>query len=309
MMKSFLADFVFGMIALPLATIAAVGVSYVLIITVFGPLLWLPVFYILVLIWVLRPAFRGNYGRLAALAVWLIAWAVYAGSQAITAQIKAYEVANANTRLPVRSGIDAVAFRTETCDAICKELLTRRLVKTVFLMGRSKSHVLTLSSAEPCDDALASNLRESHRSYLCVRDDAAYGISGQALLFEKGAQLSRDFWGEREVVTLTVSEWDNNKWRPIYERRFGRVDVLQYLPAFIGFFTGGGQRRIEWWHRTINIGENVTLKEIIGQVLGVELVGSVDGTVVQPFGNGSTIAATTCSNQPCRPATPLRPIV
>jgi hypothetical protein len=289
-MKSFRADFIRGLIGLPLATIVAVWVSYVLIITIFGPLLWLPIFYILVLIWVLRPAFWGYYGRLAALGVCLVAWAAYAQSQAIAAHLKANEIAKENARLPTRSGIDAVVFHADICDAICTELLANRRVKTVFLMGRSVSRALTLATDGPCDgaSALASKLlRDNNRFGLCIRDEVARGISGRELLFEQNRRFDRPLWGEHaDMVALTVSEWDSNKWRPIYERSFGVLYVLQYFPAFAA---DAFQHRIEWWRRAIKIGEPADMKEVVGQVLGIKLTGEFDTTVVEPFGNGGTI--------------------
>jgi hypothetical protein len=268
--------------------------SIIAIIAILGPFLWLPIYYIIVLIWVLRPAFKGRFGRVAAAVICLAGWAGYAESQAIRAQAEAARIAEANARAPSRPEVDAIVFHhTTICDAICTELLAKRLVKAVYL-GPSAARVLTLSQEGPCEgaSALASKLlRANNRFDLCIKDELAHGITGRELLFEESRRFERDFWGDHsDVTTFTVSEWHTNKWRSIYDRRFGRIYVLQYFPVFLAGFTDTGWLGVTWWRRAIKVGEPVDMKEVIGQVLGIKLTGEFDPMVIQRLDGGGAAA-------------------
>ena len=308
-LRRFWSDFTIGVVALPLATVAAVWFSFsflyiagwggqlwapIGLLLFFGPLLWLPIYYLIVLSWTLFPLRQGRFGRVAALAVCLAGWAGYAEYQAIAARIDADRIVAANDQPQSKSGIDAVAFENTICDAICTELLAGGFVKTVYLeRGNRQTRVLTMRTDGPCEgpDVLASKiLRDNNRFDLCISESIAQSFTGGGLLFRDASIYDRDFYGlHRNIRAFTVSEWSGNQWRPLYEKKYGTIYVLQYLPVFIGGFTDSGWIGIDWWRRPIKVAEPFGMKDVINDALGIKLTGAFDRTVIKPFGNGGVM--------------------
>lgn len=319
-MRRFLPDFAIAVIALPLATWAAAWFSFQFLyiggwgaavwlplglLALFGPILWLPIYYGAALVWVLLPAFRGRLGRPAAALLCLAGWASYAEYQSIRANIEAGQIAEANRQIRPVPGIDAVAFYNTICDANCTELLAERLVKTVYLESRTTAtHVLTLSTDGPCEgaSALASMvLRDNNGFDLCIHDETVRTITGGGLLFEDASELDRDFYGtHRSIRTFTVRRWIDGQWQRLYERKYGDIYVMQYFPVFLSGFTDTGWVGTDWWRRTITVGQRVDMRDVISDALGVKLTGSFDNTVVQR--RGPAVIAKLNVTRPAPPA-------
>jgi hypothetical protein len=283
----FAIDFAVGVIVLVLGTGAAVGISWVLSPTFIGPLLWLPIFYALVAIWLASGVVYSRWGRLAAFAVCLAGWASYAQIQADKAQSEIDRINAANSQIEPRTGIEAVTFRESSCDAICAELLVGQFVKTVYLVNPRQAHVLSLGTDGPCQgpSALASKiLRDNNRFDLCINDSIEPGNNGGGLLFTKFSRSDFDFEHYGRFEGFTVSEWIDGRWQPIYERQYGEFDVVQYFPAFAGVFMSP---RMEWWRRAITFGQPVTMQDVVAEALGIKLTGSFDTTVVRHEGRGT----------------------
>lgn len=304
-LRRFIIDFAIGVIVLPLATWAAAWFSFQILniaawagplwapfglLIFFGPLLWLPIFYGGALVWVFRPAFRRRFGRPAAAALCLAAWASYAEYQSIQVQAEADKIVETNNQIRPIAGIDAVAFANTTiCDADCTELLAGGFVKTVYLgNGSPITHVLTLTRDSPCEgaSALASKtLRDNNRFDLCINDTIAPRFTGDVLLFQKSSEYARDFYGlHRSLTVFTVSRWADNHWEPAFQRKYGDIYVLQYFPAFVSGFTDSGWIGTDWWRRGIKVGEPADMKDVINAALGIKLTGAFQPFAVQRQG-------------------------
>jgi hypothetical protein len=308
LLRRFIIDFIIGAIVLPLATWAAVWFSFQILnigawagplwaplglLIFFGPLLWLPIFYGGALVWVLRPAFRGHFGRAAATVLCLAGWAGYAGYQSVQAQTEARKIAETSNQIRPIAGIDAVAFAdTTVCDADCTELLAGGFVKTIYLeRGSTTTHVLTLTRDSPCEgpSALASKiLRDNNRFDLCINDTVAPHYTADGLLFQKSSEYARNFYGlHRSLTIFNVSRWVDNHWAPIFQRKYGHIYVLQYFPVFISGFTDTGWIGTDWWRRAIKVGEPVDMKDVINATLGIKLTGAFNPYTVQRQGSGT----------------------
>lgn len=304
-LRRFVLDFVTGVIVLPLASWAAVWFSFQIlniaafagplwaplgILFFFGPLLWVPIYYGGALVWVLRPAFRRRFGRVAAAVLCLAGWAGYAEHQASQVQAEADKIAETNNQIRPIAGIDAVAFaNTTVCDADCTELLAGGFVKTVYLeKGTAVTHVLTLSHDGPCEgaSAVASKvLRDNNRFDLCINDAIAPHFTGGGLLFQTSSEYQRDFYGlHRSLTVFAVSRWADNRWVPAFQRKYGSIYVLQYFPVFISGFTDSGWIGTTWWRRVIKVGEPADMKDVINATLGIKLTGAFNPFAVQRQG-------------------------
>ena len=289
----FALDFVIGVIVLVLGTAAAVGASWIFIPSIVGPFLWLPIFYALVTIWLVSAVLDRRWGRVAAFAACLAAWAGYAQIQAVKAQREADRIDAANRQIKPRTGVEAVAFRLSFCDAICAELLVGKFVKTVYLIGSPQTRALRLGTDGPCQgpSALASKiLRDNNRFDLCIDNSVEPGNNGGGLLFTTYSRSNSDFEHYGSLTGFVVSEWVNGRWQPLYERQYGEFDVVQYFPAFAAGFIGSlsGQPRMLWWRRrAIKFGELVTMRDVVSEALGIKLAGAFDTTLIRQQARGT----------------------
>jgi hypothetical protein len=298
----FAIDFAIGVIVLVLGTGAAVGISWILAPTFIGPLFWLPIFYALVTIWLASGVVYSRWGRLAAFAVCLAGWASYAQIQANKAQSEVDRINAANSQIKPRTGVEAVAFRESSCDAICAELLVGKFVKTVYLVNAPQAHVLRLTDG-PCQgpSALASKiLRDNNRFDLCIDDSVEPGNDGGGLLFTTHSRSDFDFEHYGSLTGFVVSGWMDGRWQRLYERQYGEFDVVQYFPAFAAGFTGGlsGLQRMLWWRRAIKFGEPVTMQNVVSEALGIKLTGAFDTTVIRQQGRGTVTMPNVISPAP-----------
>jgi hypothetical protein len=283
----FWADFWIGITFFPALTAGAVAISYILIITIFGPDLWLLLFYAVIFAFLFRSWATGRRGYMAAAALCFLSWAAFAQYQVVAAWLEARETTEANSQIKPRPGSQSVAFRTRNvdvvCDAMCTELLADGHVTTLFIDTGRQTHTLTLSREGPCQgpSMLASKkLRDNNRFDLCINDAVEPGSPARGLLIEQKSTSEAHFGRTREVRRFPVSEWVGDRWEPVYERRYEDVHVLQYFPAFAGYFTGMGSSGVAWWRREIVFGDKVDFKDVVSEALGIKLLGSYDTTVI-----------------------------
>lgn len=306
-MIRFVQDFIVGVIGFALATAAAVVVSYVLLITIFGPLIWLFVFYGSVAAFILRYASRGRFGFAAAAVFCLAGWALYAEIDAMAARDEARKVASENASFKRRPVVEAVTFRrpyrSVLCDSLCTELLAGGFVKTVFVEIESKAYALTLASGDGCDGKSAEAsaiLREKNRFDVCIRNESVPPSATAGLLFEQRSALRHEFADTRSTTTFLVSERDGDGWRLSHSRTHGRLLPLGHVPIFAGFFTGSGRHGVWWWRRTIELGKQVDMSDVVSETLSIELTRSFDAFVTER--KGTTVMSRRVTPPPAVPA-------